>query len=137
LLRVDAAAAAGLEAVAAIVAADGGMAQVWSVVRRVLVDQLGLDACGFEPAPFAADRAHLERSGRLPGTEHRLAAGGFALPSEGADIAVTHGGQLLGRIVLMPRPGRGTTKAQRRMAVALADQLAVAAARTPVLQPLS
>jgi hypothetical protein len=106
-------------------------------VRTILVDQLGLEACRFEPAPFADDLSHLERSGRLPGTEHRLAPGGLALPPDGADIAVTHAGQLLGRVVLVPRPGRGTTKPQRRMAVALADQLAVAAARTQVLQPLS
>lgn len=134
---VTAASAAGLEAVAAIVAAGRGMSQVWPVVRNVLVDQLGLDSCRFEPTPFADDHAHLERSGRLPGTEHRLAPGGLALPPDGADIAVTHAGRLLGRIVLVPHPGRGTSKPQRRMAVALADQLAVAATCTPVLEPLS
>ena len=46
-------------------------------------------------------------------------------PRDGADLAVTYGGHELGRFVLMPgdRPV-GVSLAQRRCAVALADQLA-------------
>jgi hypothetical protein len=62
--------------------------------------------------------------------------GGFALPSEGVAVPVVHEGRPLGRLVLVPQAGHGTTKPQRRVAVALADQLAVAAVRTTPLHAL-
>jgi Domain of unknown function (DUF4118) len=94
-------------------------------------------AAALEDVAAAVVTGNLARTGRLPGTQHRFAPGGLELPPGGVDIAVTHASRLLGRIVLVPQPGRGTSKPQRRAAVALADQLAVVAARTPVLHPLS
>jgi GAF domain-containing protein len=52
-------------------------------------------------------------------------------------VPVNHSGHLLGRLVLVPQPHRGTTRPQRRVAVAIADQLAVALAHTQPIEKLS
>jgi K+-sensing histidine kinase KdpD len=128
--------AAHLENVAAVVAAGADLDEVWPVVRRALIDQLDLAACHFEPAPFATEHTPLDRTGHIDSRTLRFEHGGFALPVDGATVPVTANGEELGRVVLVPRPGRGTTRAQRRVAIALADQLAVAATRTQPLHPL-
>ena len=51
---------------------------------------------------------------------------GFALPAIGATLNVEADGVRLGRIVLAPDPKAGVTREQRRTAVAMADQLAIA-----------
>ena len=80
----------------------------------------------------------LERGGQISARDLTSAhGGGFALPAEGVAVPVVNEGRPLGRLVLVPRPGTGTTRSQRRVAVALADQLALAAARTTSLHPLS
>jgi hypothetical protein len=129
--------AAHLEDVAAVVAAGANLDEVWPVVRRALIDQLDLAACQFEPAPFTTEYTPLDRAGHIDSHKLRYEPGGFALPLDGATLPVAANGEELGRLVLVPRPGRGTTRSQRRVAVALADQLAVAAARSRPLHPLS
>jgi len=79
----------------------------------------------------------IDRTGHLASNALRYEDGGFALPPEGAAIRVTHGRRLLGRMVLVPGAPHGTTRAERRVGVALADQLAVAAARNTTLHPLT
>jgi hypothetical protein len=125
-----------LEDVAAVVAAGANLDEVWPVVRRALIDQLDLAACQFEPTPFRNDRVALDRNGHIDSSRLRFERGGFALPPDGAAVPVVANGEELGRLVLVPRPGRGTTRSQRRVAVALADQLAIAAGRTRPLHPL-
>jgi hypothetical protein len=129
--------AARLEAVASVVAAGVGLDTVWAVVRDALVDQLDLAACEFEPVPFGAEYATLGRDGQIEAPTLRYEHGGFSLPPEGVAVPVVAKGELLGRLVLVPRPHRGTSKPQRRVAVALADQLAVAAATWRPRQPLT
>jgi two-component system sensor histidine kinase KdpD len=130
--------ASRLEDVASVVAAGADLDEVWPVVRRALTEQLRLAGCRFEPAPARQPITTLERSGQIASRElHWVHGGGFALPPEGVAVPVVTEGRTLGRLVLVPRSGTGTTKAQRRVAVALADQLAVAAARTHPLHPLS
>jgi GAF domain-containing protein len=108
------------------------------VVRQALSEQLDLVACRFEPSPSHQPLTMLERGGQIASRDLTSAhGGGFALPAEGVAVPVVHEGRPLGRLVLVPRPGTGTTRSQRRVAVALADQLAVAAARTTSLHPLS
>jgi hypothetical protein len=135
--RLHARGAAHMEDVAAVVAAGADLDEVWPVVRRALIDQLDLAACQFEPAPFTTEHTHLDRAGHIDSPTLRYEPGGFALPLDGATVPVIANGQEVGRLVLVPRPGRGTTRSQRRVAVALADQLGVAAARTQPLHPLS
>jgi hypothetical protein len=130
-------AAVRLEDVAAIVAAGASLDEAWPVGRRCLIEQLELSECRFEVLPFRDSLTEIDRRGKLDTNALHYEAGGFVLPAEGAEIHVLHGGRLLGRLVLVPLRGRGTTRAQRRVAVALADQLAVAASRAPTLHPLT
>ena len=129
--------ASRLEEVAAVVAAGANLDEVWPVVRHALTDQLDLSACRFEPYAPTSALTTIERDGQLSSLHlDWVPGGGFALPAEGVAVPVVHQGRPLGRLVLVPQKGHGTTKPQRRVAVALADQLAVAAARTTPLHAL-
>jgi len=137
-VQMHAKGASRLEEVAAVVAAGADLDEVWPVVRHALTDQLDLTECRFEPYAPASALITIERDGQL--SSHQLTwvpGGGFALPPEGVAVPVVHQGHALGRLVLVPQRGHGTTKPQRRVAVALADQLAVAATRTTPLHALS
>jgi hypothetical protein len=136
-VQVQARGAAHLEDVAAVVAAGADLDGAWPVVREALVDQLDLAGARFEPAPFAHHYVPLARNGHIDSPTLSYEPGGFSLPEEGAAVPVVAAGRQLGRLVLVPRPHRGTTRSQRRVAVALADQLAVAASRTQPLHPLT
>ena len=136
-VQVHASGAAHLEDVAAVIAAGANLDEVWPVVRRALIAQLDLAAVRFEPVPFRDRYTSLSRQGQIESATLTYEPGGFALPAEGAAVAVAAGGRPLGRLVLVPQPHRGTTRSQRRVAVALADQLAIAASRTQPLHPLS
>jgi subtilisin family serine protease len=129
--------AAHLEDVAAVVAAGAGLDEAWPVIRGALLDQLDLRSCRFEPVPFEHYYPALGRDGHIDSSVLHYERGGFALPPEGASVPVVAGGRALGRLVLLPLPHRGTTRAQRRVAVALADQLAVAASRSGPLHAMS
>jgi K+-sensing histidine kinase KdpD len=135
--QVQARGAAHLEDVAAVVAAGANLDEAWPVVRRALLDQLDLQSCRFEPTPFEHHYTALGRDGHIESTVLHYEPGGFALPPEGAVVPVVAGGHSLGRLVLLPTPHRGTTRSQRRVVVALADQLAVAASRGGPLHALS
>jgi len=136
-LDVHARGAAHLEDVAAVVAAGADLDEVWPVLRRALVDQLDLSAVRFEPAPFHDQYTPLDRDGKIVTPTLVWEHGGFALPPTGAVVQVVAEGRQIGRLVLLPQPHRGTSRAQRRVAVALADQLAVAATRTQPLHLLT
>jgi hypothetical protein len=129
--------AAHLEDVAAVVAAGADLGEAWPVIRRALLDQLDLQSCRFEPVPFEHHYPALGRDGHIDSTVLHYEHGGFALPPDGASVPVVASGHALGRLVLLPVPHRGTTRAQRRVAVALADQLAVAATRSSPLHAMS
>jgi hypothetical protein len=98
-------------------------ADVIMAAQAELMSLLDLEDCRFEAPPFSAALPRLDRSGALTGHEYHLQAGGFALPSGGAEIAVLGRGQLLGRFVLEPRADVGVSLEQRVVAVALADQV--------------
>ncbi len=137
-VRVSARGTAYLEDVAVVVAAGADVDEVWPVIRRALIEQLDLAECRFEPSPTHGAMTVLERGGQIASLDLiSMHSGGFALPSDGVAVPVVHEGGLLGRLVLVPRPNTGTTRSQRRVAIALADQLGVAAAHTRSLHPLS
>ena len=83
------------------------MREVWPVVKRSLVEQLDLAECRFEPAPFEGHLTDLTRTGRVDTELLHYEAGGFTLPAEGVEVPVSHGGHVLGRLVLVPQPHRG------------------------------
>jgi hypothetical protein len=59
-----------------------------------------------------------------------LGRDGFELPDTGTAIAVAYAGKTLGHIVLVPDGHFGSTRDTRQVAVALADEYAVALATT-------
>jgi K+-sensing histidine kinase KdpD len=132
----QAAGARRLEQVAGLVAAARPVDEVWPVVRQAITDELGLQGCRFEPSPYAGNLPAVSHSGKLEGQLH-WAKEGFELPLDGSQLAVEHDGRLLGRLVLDATPGRGVTMDQRKVAIALADQLGVALDRAKPLSALS
>jgi hypothetical protein len=135
--QVQARGAAHLEDVAAVVAAGADLDEAWPAIRLALLDQLELQSCRFEPVPFDHQYPALARNGHIDSPVLHYEPGGFALPPEGAVVPVVASGHALGRLVLLPIPHRGTTRSQRRVAVALADQFAIAASRSSPLHALS
>jgi hypothetical protein len=116
---------------------------IWPTVRDTLCHELHLGACWFEPAGVDADRSDLSfpelaHNGSLsPGSRTlRLSPNGFELPSNGVELAITSGGRRFGRLVMLPDPGHGFSLVDRRLAVAVADQFALVAARSGPLPSL-
>lgn len=98
-----------------------------------LRELLGLRGCRFEAPPFATALVRLERTGALTATGERLpayhlGARGFELPAAGAELPVLSRGRPVGRFVLEPTPGVGSSLEERVVAVALADQVGAAIA---------
>ncbi len=114
--------------------------EVWSVTHQLLVRALDLDECRFETfGTRAAGLPRIEsRFGPKP-TVMKFLGGGFALPPEGAELAVEHDGAMLGRIVCVPGEQRhGVSLVRRRFAVTAAEQFAVSlssAGRRPLQPP--
>ena len=118
-----------LHRVGELVSAGAPVADVVEAVEREVTGALDLQACRYEPAPSGPPLPTLRHNGTLDIHTHRWAGTDFALPPEGAEIAVRAGDEPLGRLVLEPRPGVGAPREERLLAVALADQIAVAVAR--------
>jgi K+-sensing histidine kinase KdpD len=125
-----------IERALALLAADADVDETWAVVQAGLVDELGVKASHFVPEPASADTALLTRSGRVVPTLSSWAGRAFQLPEELA-IPVVAGRGVLGHIAVEATPGRGVTLDERRVAVALADVLAVALERTGRVHALS
>lgn len=125
-----------LERVAALVASGASEDEVWDAVRAGLTSELGLEGCRFDPGMGLTHLPRVERDGRLFGGEKYFTGGGFALPSEGVEILVERNGTTLGRLVLEPAGRRAVSRDQRRVAVALSDQLALVLGGREALHPL-
>jgi hypothetical protein len=116
-------------------------ADVIAVAQDELRALLGLAESRFDAMPYTetGDRPRLARNGAI-GAQRVLryarqdnGRGGFELPDQGVEIPVLARGQEIGRFVLVPTPGVGTTLEQRMVAVAIADQ--VGHVWTPSVQP--
>jgi hypothetical protein len=68
----------------------------------------------------------LPRSGSIVGRSMHLTRYGFALPPGGLVVPVVARGETFGEIVLVPDERYGSTHDARALAIALADQYAVA-----------
>jgi hypothetical protein len=119
--------AQALEAAAAQLAAGSHPDEIWKGIRAALIDTLGLADCRYEPGPLPSVEA-LPRSGSLFAESMRLGRNGFEMPDTGTAIAVTYAGRTLGHIVLVPQGHSGSARDTRQVAVALADEFAVALA---------
>ena len=116
-----------LEAVAARLAEGADVDDVWDVIRDALTGTLDLADCRYESGTTPSVPL-LPRSGSLFGDSMRLGRTGFELPESGAAIAVTYAGRTMGHIILVPRGHLGSPRDIRQVAVALADEYAVALA---------
>jgi hypothetical protein len=119
-----------MQRIAGLAAGGEGIDDLLLAVTAELIETLELRNCWFERPPFLAGLPRLERTGVVESTEHRYADGEFELPREGAALPVVAGGRTLGRFVLIPTPGVGVSKERRLSAIALADQVGAALART-------
>lgn len=116
-----------LEETSAMLANGAAPEKCWLAIRAMLIETLGLADCRFEPGVVeSVDR--LPRSGSLASSSMRFGRHGFELPETGAAIEVAFRDHVFGSIVLVPKSDAGTTIDARQVAVALADQYAVALA---------
>ena len=132
---IDRGGLAHLETIGAMVAEDLPPDAVWPAVRAALVDELRLLDATFEPDGQTASRLPvLERNGTVEVSVMYWTREGMELPRDGVALPVGAGSRSYGQIALTPAPGRGTTPDQRRVAIALADLLAVTHDRHPADQ---
>jgi K+-sensing histidine kinase KdpD len=117
--------ARALETTSAMLAAGSEVDEIWTTIRDALMSELDLADCRFEPGT-TTEMPLLRRSGALVAPSMHLAKDGFTLPDQGVAIAVIAADRTLGHIILLPRAGSGSSLERRRVAVALADQYAVA-----------
>ncbi len=115
-----------LERVAARIADEPGTLDLIDVVAGELTELLDLEACHFSLA--RPDGPELRSDGRVDVDRHVWVGDDFALPRDGAVLAVTSGGEQLGWFALVPGRPVGVSLEARRVAVALARQLANALA---------
>ncbi len=108
-------------AVTEMLASPHPVGEVWPAVATTIIDQLGLADCSFEPG----DHTKLPLISRV-GASRAHTDDGFVLPSGGAALPVVSGTETLGHLVLRPRTGISSLWVERRVAVALADHVAIA-----------
>lgn len=117
------------------VVADDATA-VWPTVRDTLCSELHLGSCWFEPDGHEAQAfPEMSHNGTLEVTDRpvKVGPGGYELPVNGVELSVTGAGRRIGRLVMLPDPGHGLSIVDRRFAVAIANQFALVAARSPSL----
>ncbi len=119
-----------LETTAAMLVRGATVDEVWTAIRDLLMATLPLADCRFE-ATIPESVAVLPRSGSLLSTGRSagtmsIGQHGVELPTCGVAIEVACDGERFGSIVLTPRPDSGSLVEERRLAIALADQYAVA-----------
>ena len=112
-------------------AADGeAVEDLVSAVSAELIETLGLNRCFYERPPFVGTYARLEQTGAITGTNVvQYTKAGFELPHNGVELPVIVNDEMVGRYVLIPRPGHGVSVELRMVAVTLADQLSVVLGR--------
>jgi K+-sensing histidine kinase KdpD len=120
-----------LEDVGAIVSSGAPVEDVWPVVQEAMSTTLSAERVYFEPDGPFSEYPVVERDGRIEQASKRLIGDGFALPDGGAAVKVVANGRTLGQLVVKPRADVGVTREQRRAAVAIADQFAIAVLRAP------
>jgi hypothetical protein len=106
-------------------------ADVILAAQAELEGLLTLRSCRFEALPYESALPKLERTGVFISTEYRYAHGGFELPAGGVELPVLGRGHEIGRFVLEPTPGVGTSLEERVVATAIADQVGSALANKP------
>ena len=117
-----------LEAVGALVSAGAPTDEVWLETRRALIETLSLTDATYERGLADQAMPRIERDGRVDLQQRKYRGNGFALPERGVVMVVEASGVQVGTVVLAPNPEIGVTREQRRTAVAIVDQFAIAVA---------
>ncbi len=100
------------------------VADAWATGVTALLDEMRLVECRLvhdDPTGIP----HISRHAR----PNDPADDEFVLPQTGAAFSMPNGRGHLGSLVLVPRPGQGAVRIRRSSVIALADDLALAAAR--------
>ena len=119
-----------LEDVLAVLAADSTVDETWTAVRDGIQTALGVRHARFWPGAGRAELPLLTRAGKVVPTLSTWTGRGFELP-EVVSLPVVSGKGVLGHIEIESTPGRTVSVDERRVAVALADILALAIERSP------
>lgn len=115
-----------LERVVGTAAAAGDVDDVVQAVRAELIGLLDLDDCTFVAAPPTGRRPMLDQRAAVTGGGRRVFRDGdFELPTGGVELPVLGFGRTMGTLLLVVGRGVPASIEQRRVAVALADQLGV------------
>ena len=117
--------------VANLAAAGASADDVLARVQLEIREELHLTDVAFLASGPDGDRPELDHTGVVDAPERRFVAGGFTMPTEGLDLAVTYRGRSFGRLVLVPAEPVGISRAEYRCAVALAEQLGAVLAVSP------
>jgi hypothetical protein len=117
-----------LEVVADTIAADPGSAEVVGVVETQIAEMLELASCRFSRARPPV--AELRSDGSVDSPTRTLVDGEFGLPADGVGVLVEHGGLTLGWLRLVPGRHVGVPLEERKVVIALAQQLGAALARS-------
>ncbi len=113
----------GLEGVAALVADGAAPADVLGAIRQELVTRQGVQSVDFISPPDDRARPVLHRDGHLRTTSMVHTGHGFALPPDGVAVPVVVDGATRGHLVVRGGPLTPVSLEQRRVMVALADEL--------------
>jgi hypothetical protein len=120
----------GLVRLTELVAEGAPRGAVWDEVRTALCQGLSAEDVRFEP--FGTEAPPLPRitvASPVPRRSiQRFRDRGFELPPEGAEVVVQYGGDVLGRLVIVPVRAVGVRILERQVAVAIADLFAASIA---------
>lgn len=125
-----------LEEVSALISSGADVTEVWAAVQDGMMHILSLRSVSFE-SDTSTSLPTIERDGRVNALDHRFVGTGFVLPANGAAVSVDAGDRHLGRLVVVPDSAVGVTREERRAAIALADQLAIALRNAPPIHSLT
>ena len=112
--------------VAELAASGVPIDELTRAVETELTELLGLLECRYEPGPSITKLPAIGRNGSVDGGQRRWMLGDLSLPTEGTEIRVLGRGRDFGRVVLIPDWDVGVSIQQRRLAVAITDQLGAA-----------
>jgi hypothetical protein len=112
--------------VAELAASGAPIDELTRAVETELTELLGLLECHYEPGPSTTKMPAIGRNGSVEGGQRRWMLGDLSLPTEGTEIRVLGRGRDFGRVVLVPDWDVGVSIQQRRLAVAITDQLGAA-----------
>ena len=119
---------ARFELVAQQIAHEPNTTILVELIEREIATTMSLATCHFTLA--RPDLPELRSDGRIESSTHTFADGEFALPEDGAALAVVGHGQAVGWLELIPESKTGVSLDSRKVAVALSQQLGAVLAQT-------